>query len=85
MSDIKEPVYQTSLYRQTCTCLAGQYGRWCKHLTALAEQQATASVRLAEKVAAAQARWAREVEIQNRARAAEVARNRWSANYPGTD
>ena len=38
-----------------------------------------------QKIEAAQARWARECEVQARARAAEVARNRWSATYPGTD
>lgn len=41
---------------------------------------------VSELVAAAQARWARECEIQSRARAAEQARNPWSRNdYPGTD
>lgn len=37
------------------------------------------------KVTAAKARWARECAAQDCARAAEVARNRWSRSYPGTD
>lgn len=73
--------YRTSLQYQTCTCLAGQYGRWCKHLTAARERQAAG----AAKLAAAQERWAAEVAMQARARAAEVARTRWSAAYPGSD
>ncbi len=39
----------------------------------------------AEKIRRAQESWAREVAIQARARAAEVARNRWSRSYPDTD
>lgn len=73
--------YRTDLYRQSCTCPAGSYGRWCKHLDALADSQA----RVAAKISAARARWNAEVEIQQAARAREVARNRWSATYPGTD
>lgn len=77
--------YRTNLYRQTCDCMAGQYGHWCKHLTALADQQATASARLADKIAAARGRWDAAEAAVSRARSVEVARNRWSANYPGTD
>ena len=73
--------YQTSLYRQTCTCPAGQYGRWCKHLTALADQQTADDA----KIAAARARWATAEASVRRARAAELARSRWAATYPGTD
>lgn len=57
-----------------------QYPTW--------EFRVMSGTELAEEkmVAAAQARWARECEIQSRARAAEQARNPWSRNdYPGTD
>ncbi|HEY2101490.1 MAG TPA: SWIM zinc finger family protein [Pseudonocardia sp.] len=76
-----ETSYQTDLYRQTCTCPAGQYGRPCKHLRALADQQTADEA----KVANAQARWDREVQIQQAARAREIARSHFSATYPETD
>lgn len=74
-------MYETNLERQSCTCMAGQYGHWCKHLTALAQEARDA----AEKIAAASARWAAAEAAVQRARFAHLTtRGHWAA-YPGID
>jgi hypothetical protein len=45
----------------------------------------TESAATEAKIEAARARWDAECATQARARAAEVARDRWSAHYPETD
>ena len=63
--------YETNAYRQTCTCMAGQYGRMCKHLRAAMDQ--TEGQRIAD--------------LTRRALAADKASQRSMArnSYPGTD
>lgn len=65
--------YQVSVYRQTCTCIAGQFGRRCRHL---ADAEAAANF-----LTEAQ----RDAELMRQAMAAGR-RNSFSRNdYPGTD